>query len=131
MCNFGDVLKQKIYLLKNAIKNKNSNNAFWKVLQDIIVEDIKKFNQPIDSNILIPIYYKILKNNEQYLPDFVLERLKSNNQERYRVILRNLVTSNAFHKDGLANKPNIIANKKLNKNRRGEKIIYQYKGENQ
>ena len=36
---FGDVLKQKAYLLKDSSLNKMADNAFWKVLRDIATTD--------------------------------------------------------------------------------------------
>ena len=38
---FGDVLREKVYLLATASGNKSSDNAFWVILRNIAVEDIK------------------------------------------------------------------------------------------
>ena len=60
-----------------------------------------------------------------FIPPYFRERLRSNHQERFRVINRNMWTSNAFHPDGLANQPQINAYKEINPERKGEKIVYQ------
>lgn len=122
---FGDVLKQKAYLLKDSSLNKMANNAFWKVLRDIATEDIiNYYPEKVDSINAIQIYYSILKENEQFIPNYLCEEVPSNGQERYRIINRNLWSSNAFHTDGLANQKGIIAEKKLNTNRSGYRILY-------
>jgi hypothetical protein len=50
--------------------------------------------------------------------------LPSNKQKRYRVINRNLFSSNAFHADGLANHDYIEAYKEINADKKGERIVY-------
>ena len=123
---FGDILRNKIFLLKNASKNKFSNDAFWIILRDIAVLDIINiYPNKVDSDIAIEIYYQILSENKHYLPQYFIEKLKCNGQERYRVINRNLWSSNAFHIDGLANQPRIKAFKTINIERKGERIVYQ------
>lgn len=123
---FGDVLRQNLHLLSNASLNKMANDAFWIILRDIAVKDIRAYMpSKIDSVNAVEIYYDILSSNEQYIPYELTEKLPSNNQERYRVINRNLWTSNAFHPDGLANQVGIKADRVMNKTRKGEKIIYQ------
>jgi len=79
----------------------------------------------VDSDQAIPIYYEILRENEEILPKYFIERLQSNNQERYRVINRNLWSSNAFHPDGLANSLNVKAIKKENTNKKGDLVMYE------
>lgn len=123
---FGDVLRSKVSLLADSSVKKSDYNAFWVVLRDIAVEDINAcYPEKVDSANAITIYYFILKNNEQYIPSDLIARLPSNGQERYRVINRNLWSSNAFHPDGLANQTGIVAERVFNCNRRGERIVYQ------
>ncbi len=81
--------------------------------------------QPVDSDLMIPVYYEILKENCQFIPKAYCQKLPSNGQEKFRVILRNILSSNAFHKDGLANSYGIIAKKQINENKKGYRIIYE------
>ena len=60
-----------------------------------------------------------------YIPDYFQETLSSNHQERFRVIIRNLFSSNAFHPDGLANQPGIYAYKEINQYKKGKRIVFQ------
>ena len=123
---FGDYLKNHIYLLKNASLKKVGRDAFWEILKRIAVNEILSiYPNKVDSDIAVPIYYEILSKNEKQFPQYFSEKLASNNQERYRVINRNLWTSNAFHKDGLANQKEISAHKIINENKKGERIVYQ------
>ena len=62
--------------------------------------------------------------NIEHIPLYFRERLPSNNQERFRVIIRNLFSSNAFHPDGLANQEGIYAYKEVNESKKGERIVY-------
>lgn len=120
---FGDVLKNNIDKLQKATKK-----DFWIILRDIAVEDIKAVKPNyVDSDNAVPIYYEILRINKEKLPEYFQERLNSNDQERFRVINRNMWTSNAFHPDGLANQNGITTKKQINENKKGEKI--KYKGE--
>lgn len=122
---FGDILRSKVKLLAYSSARKSGDEAFWIILRDIAVEDIKAcYPEKVDSGNAIGIYYSILKNNEKFIPDELLERLPSNGQEKYRVINRNLWSSNAFHPDGLANQKGIVAERVFNCDRRGERIIY-------
>ncbi|UUD37113.1 Uncharacterised protein [Mycoplasmopsis californica] len=122
----GDVLKRELSLLLNTSKNKNAKNAFWRLIRDIAVQDIKEFAKPIDSQTLIDCYYKILNSNLSYIPSYFQETLKSNKQKRYRVILRNIFTSNANHKDGLIHQKGIEYKTEHNLVRAGKKIIYKW-----
>ena len=122
----GEVLKRRIVELLDTSTNKFAEDAFWIVLRDIAREEILNlYPQKVDSDTIIPVYYEILSNNLQYIPEFFQEKLDSNGQERYRVINRNLFTSNAFHPDGLANQNGIIAYKEINESKKGERIVYQ------
>lgn len=126
---FGDILKTKIRLLSKASTSKNGEDAFWVILRDIAVEDIKAiYPSKVDSNLAVPLYYDILLKNADVFPEYFNEVIKSNNQERFRVINRNLFTSNAFHKDGLANQKGIIAVREMNSDFKGEHIIFQGDG---
>ena len=128
---FGDILRKSMHKFEVASKNKRSENAFWKILRDIAVEEIKNhYPQKIDSATAIDVYYSILKENEFLIPDYFREIIKSNKQERYRVTNRNLWSSNSENPDGLANQPFIIANKKINEERNGNRVIYSWSGEN-
>jgi hypothetical protein len=123
--SFGDVLRKKIGLLTHASTKKIGYNAFWEILKRIAVEDINEiYPSKVDSDIAIPIYFEILSENEHLLPPYFCKILPSNNQERYRVINRNLFSSNAFHTDGLANHDNIEAYKEINDDKKGERIVY-------
>lgn len=127
MSMLGDVLRKNLYQLQNASKKKTDKDAFWIILRDIAVEEIIKNGFPIDSDVIIPIYYEILSENLSYIPPYFQERLKSNHQERFRVLIRNLFSSNAFHKEGLANQPSIFAYTQVNEFKKGSRIVYQKK----
>lgn len=124
----GDVLRRKIYLLKNASTNPNDKNAFWKILRDIAKEEILENGQTVDSDIIIPLYYEICLENLEYIPSYYQIVLQSNKQERFRVIIRNIFSSNSFHKEGLANQEGIRAKKLPNPYKKGEKIVFSPKG---
>ena len=121
----GDVLKKNLYKLKNASFKKNAANAFWIILREIAVMEIVEHKYPIDSDTIIPLYYKIMCDNIQYIPSYFQETIPSNKQERFRVIIRNLFSSNAFHTDGLANQKGIFAYREINESKKGERIVYQ------
>lgn len=121
----GDVLKRNLYKLRYASLKKIGKDAFWVLLRDIAVEEIIEYNGPIDSDTIIPLYYSILCDNLQYVPLYFQEILPSNKQERFRVIIRNLFSSNAFHPDGLANQVGIYAYREVNEMKKGERIVYQ------
>lgn len=123
---FGDYLRNNIELLSKASTKKNGPNAFWEILKRIAIKDILSiYPHKIDSDVAVPIYFEILQENEQFFDPYFSKKLKSNNQKRYRVINRNLWTSNAFHPDGLANQKEIKAYKEINEGKKGERIIYQ------
>ena len=122
----GSVLKSRIHELSNASTNKLAKDAFWVILRDIARDEILAlYPRKVDSDTIVPVYYEILSSNLDYIPDYFQEVLDSNNQERFRVINRNMFTSNAFHPDGLANQPGIIAYKDYNESKKGERIVYQ------
>lgn len=123
---FGDYLRKHIYLLENASEKKVGSDAFWEILKRIAVNEILSiYPQKIDSDIAVPIYYQILNENEANFSEYFSQKLSSNKQERYRVINRNLWTSNAFHPDGLANQKEIYAYKEINEQKKGERIVFQ------
>lgn len=125
---FGDVLRKNICKLTNASEKKNADYTFWKILRDIAVEDIRNsYPQEVDSDTAIAVYYDILKKNESKLPKYYVKILKSNKQERYRVLNRNMWSSNAFHPDGLANQAGIDARFEMNELRRGNRIVYSWR----
>ena len=126
----GDVLKRKIFMLKDTSEKANDKNAFWKVLRDIAKEEIIENKNAIDSDIIIPIYYEICLENITYITDHFRVKLRSNKQERFRVIIRNIFTSNCFHSEGLANLDGISAHKVPNPHKKGQKIVFSIKGEN-
>lgn len=121
----GDVLKREIHRLKYSSIKKVGYDAFWVILREIAVQEIKEHNEPIDSDTIIPIYYNIFCSNLDKIPLYFQEILPSNKQERFRVIIRNLFSSNAFHPDGLANQKGIYAYKKINESKKGKRIVYQ------
>lgn len=121
----GDVLRKNIGLLSQASTKSRKKNAFWVILRDIAVQEIIEYGQPIDSDIIIPLYYDIICEHIDVIPNYFTEILPSNNQERFRVIIRNLFSTNAFHPDGLANQDGIYAYKETNENRNGERTVYQ------
>ncbi len=121
----GDVLKRNLDKLKNASLKKNDKDAFWIILRDIATEEIKEHGLPIDSDIIIPLYYDILRSNIQYVPLYFQKIIRSNKQERYRVVIRNLFSSNAFHPDGLANQKGIYAYREINEMKKGKRVVYQ------
>ena len=121
----GDVLKREIHKLKYASTKKVGNDAFCVILREVAHKEIIEYNGPIDSDNIIPLYYDIFCNNLDYIPLYFQEILPSNKQERFRVIIRNLFSSNAFHPDGLANQKGIYAYKEINELKKGERIVYQ------
>ncbi|MBR4419475.1 MAG: hypothetical protein IKT32_01210 [Clostridia bacterium] len=126
---FGDALRRSISRLKNASLKKNDANTFWVILRDIAVEDIKGvYPSKVDSDTAIGVYFEILSENEDKFPLYYSEKLPSNNQERYRVLNRNMWSSNAFHPDGLANQIGIIAYCEMNESKKGDRIVYQGSG---
>ena len=123
---FGDVLRRSMPQLTNASENKCASDAFWIILRDIAVQEILAvYPSKVDSDIAVEVYYNILCDNVALIPPYFQEKLRSNKQERFRVINRNMWTSNAFHPDGLANQPQISAYKEINPDRKGDKIVYQ------
>ncbi len=120
----GDVLKREMHRLHYASTKKSDNNSFWVILRDIARKEILEYADFVDSDIIIPIYYSIITENSNMIPSYYLEKLPSNKQERYRVIIRNLFSSNAFHTDGLANQHGIIAYKEANEYKKGSRIVY-------
>lgn len=123
---FGDYLREHIYLLQDASIKKVGSDAFWEILKRIAVQEIlSMYPMRVDSDTAVPIYYQILSENEDQFPSYFSEKLSSNHQERYRVINRNMWTSNAFHPDGLANQKEIFAYKEINENKKGERTVYQ------
>lgn len=120
----GEILRKRLPLLLTSSTEKTANNAFWIILRDIAREEIIELGEPVDSDTIIPIYYDILSSNLDYIPEYFQEVLPSNRQERYRVINRNLFSSNAFHRDGLANQKGIRAYKEINENKKGERIVF-------
>lgn len=128
---FGNVLENNVHKLKNASLNKKSKDAFWKILRNIAVEELKEYSpEKIDSSCAIDVYYEILKRNESYIPDHFKQKCKSNNQERYRVINRNLWSSNNNIPEGLSNQPGIRTKRQINENKCGNKTIYWWEEKN-
>lgn len=123
----GDVLKRNISSLKYASNKKTDSNAFWIILRNIAVNEIIEYDNPIDSDTIIPLYYNIICENLNDIPEYFQKRLPSNKQERFRVIIRNIFSSNAFHSDGLANQKGIYAYREINESKKGERIVYQKK----
>lgn len=125
----GDVLKRRVSELKDTTDSKGGNNPFWKKLRDIAREEILDLApSKVDSNRIIPVYYKILSQNLDCLPEGMKRTIPSNNQERYRVAIRNLFSTNVNnyrHPEGLANQPGIKAYQVYNSDRRGKKTVYQ------
>lgn len=121
----GDVLKRRIHSLTNTTDRRTGSNAFWIVLRDIARDEIIEHKYPVDSDIIIPIYYNILCENLMYVPDHFKETLPSNGQRRFWVTIRNIFSSNSFHRAGLANQPGIVAYKEINEHKKGERVVYQ------
>ncbi len=127
----GDVLKRRICEVSDAKGGRGIKDGkkLWQILKDIAIEEIRLLsNERISSNDIIPVYYQILKENQNMLSPYYIEVLPSNKQERFRVVIRNLFVTNAFHVDGLANVKGIKAVRVVNSNRRGCRVIYQYIG---
>ena len=122
----GSVLKERVHELSHADLSRTGDNAFWVILRNIARDEILALApQKIDSDLIVPIYYEILSSNLEFIPSYFQEKLEANNQERYRVINRNLFTSNAFNNNGLANQEGIIAYKDYNESKKGDRVIYQ------
>ena len=129
---FGDCLLKKLHEneFMTCSENKNSPQAFWVMLRDAAVEDIKCISpSKIDSDVAISFYYDILSVNTDYLPDFICDIVPSVKQERFRVANRNLFSSNAFHSEGLENIKGIYSYKIYNSKCKGEKIVYEWVGD--
>lgn len=127
---FGDILRNNAHLLTDASEKSNDENAFWKILRDIAREEIKSFSpNKVDSDLAIELYYKILVEKIDLIPQSFTRILPSNGQEKFRVCNRNLWSSNAFHSDGLANQIGIKTKKVINENKKGYKIVYWYSEE--
>lgn len=123
---FGDYLKNHIYLLENASTKKVGDDAFWEILKRIAIKEILSiYPSKVDSDIAIPIYYEILQDNEHKFPAYFSQKLKSNKQERYRVLNRNLWVTNAYHPDGLGNQKEINAHREINEDKKGSRVVYQ------
>lgn len=120
----GDVLRRNISLLSNATTKKSGENAFWVILRNIATKEIIEYGGLVDSDTIIPLYYDIMSKNLSYIPEYFQQILPSNKQERFRVIIRNLFSSNAFHPDGLAMQEGIHAFKEINEEKKGKRIIY-------
>lgn len=121
----GDVLKREIHNLQFSSAKKVGPDAFWIILRNIAVEEIIEYGDPIDSDTIIPLYYEIMSQSLNFIPEYFQKVLPSNNQERYRVIIRNLFSSNAFHPNGLANQEGINAYREINEFKKGDRIVYQ------
>ena len=119
----GDILKRDIHKLSCA-KKRNGDNTFWIILRNIAVEEIMEYGDCIDSDTIIPIYYEIMRENIECIPLYYRKKLPSNQQERFRIVLRNLFSSNAFHCNGLANQEGIIAYREVNERKKGKRIVY-------
>lgn len=125
----GKVLQLRIGELKDSSENKFSPNAFWIKLRDIAKEEIQSvYPDKVDSDIIVPIYYDILSKNLDSIPPYFRMTLPSNGQERFRVINRNMFTSNAFNPEGLAHQKGIKADKYINESKKGLRVIYQGDG---
>lgn len=125
---FGDVLRNKIQVLRSASDNSRSEKAFWVLLRDIAIEDIcDMYPKAIDSDIAIPIYYAILVENLDKIPRRFKQKLKSNGQERFRVILRNIFSSNALHANGIGGSKLIEVRKEINETRNGYRVRFRRK----
>lgn len=96
---------------------------FWIILRDIAAKDILECHHEVYSDVAVGVYYKILRENIKFIPSH-LRKLK-NKQEIFRVANRNMWTSNAFNKKGLANHPQIEAHKQINLNKKGSRIVFQ------
>lgn len=121
----GDILKKNLYLLSKATTDRYGNTAFWIIIRDIAREEIIEHGRPVDSDAIIPLYYSILSKNLEFIPSYFKKIIPSNGQERFRVIVRNVFTSNAFHSDGLANQKGIHAYKQINASKKGRRIVFE------
>ncbi len=125
---FGDVLRNKIQVLRSASENSRSDKAFWVLLRDMAIEDICDiYPKAIDSDIAIPIYYEILVENLDKIPIRFKQKLKSNGQERFRVILRNIFSSNALHANGIGGSKLIEVRKVISETRNGYRVRFRRK----
>ena len=127
----GDILEKRIKEISFASdgSGEKGGKKLWQILKNIALEELKNAAPGrVSSNDIIPIYYRIVFENQNLLPNYCRERLPSNKQERYRVIIRNLFVTNAFHQDGLASCKEIRAVKVVNESRRGCRVIYQFIG---
>lgn len=75
----GDVLKREIHNLQFSSSKKVGPNAFWIILRNIAVEEIIEYGDPIDSDTIIPLYYEIMSQNLNFIPEYFQEILPSNN----------------------------------------------------
>ena len=113
-------------------KIKDINKDFYKFVIEVFICDliyeynITLKNQEVISNDVIPLYFDILKNNEGKLNEQLTKELKSNNQKRYRVIIRNIFTSNSENTEGLQNRVELAASRTSNPTRKNQ-ISISYK----
>ena len=120
----GDVLKREMAQFQYSSTKKTARNSFWVILRDIAVREIIEYGEYVDSDVIIPLYYQIMCENVENIPHYYREKLPSNNQERFRVIIRNVFSSNAFHLEGLANQAGIFAYSEINESKKGNHIVY-------
>lgn len=94
--------------IKDSIKN--TGKDFYIFLKECFICDLilnynkTNANHIYWSNEIIPIYYEILKENETFLPEETLEINDSTQQKKYRIINRNIFSSNSDNKNGLQNR---------------------------
>jgi len=103
--------------LEYILSNENYSRAiseikdnFFNFLKECFICDlIKYYNETqkiveVSSNDIIITYYNILLKNQEKLHPNMREIIPSNNQERFRICVRNTFTSNSSNKDGLQNR---------------------------
>lgn len=122
----GDVLKNNLDKIKKSNDARHGNDAFCEVIKRIAIEEINAlYPKKVDSDVIIEIYYKILLENIECVPLSMRKNVPSSKQHRFRIAIRNIFTSNAYHSNGLANSPYLKAVKKVNENRKGRRYSYQ------
>ena len=122
----GDILISRLDEIKKSEDSPRGTNAFCEVIKRIAVDEINAlYPEKVDSDVIVEVYYEILLKNIDKIPPTMTSLAPSDKQYRFRISVRNVFTSNAFHSNGLANHPRLKAIKVVNDERKGRRYTYQ------
>ena len=89
----GDVLKERLWEIKKSIDSPRGYWAFCEVIKRIAIDEINAlYPEEVDSDVIVEVYYHILRQNTNCIPPTMLQLSPSDNQERYRISVRNVFT---------------------------------------